>query len=319
MSDDIIQGTGVYIDDIVAPGATGSTGFEPDAAPLDGWLAGPAPEGSGPNSNTWRLAGAADVPPSALATNLDTAFARQPEMIDFLSSYFGKYPFSAAGGIVDDYDGLGFALENQTRPIYSKDFFADSFGGNAVVIHEYAHQWFGDSLPLAGWTDIWLNEGFATYAEWLFSEYEGFEGPDFIFNFYASVIPPDDPFWTLPIGDPGPDFLFEFPVYIRGGMTLHALRLEVGDDDFFKILRTWPTVMAGKNVDTATFIRFAERVSGEQLDDLFQEWLYTPSKPEVPAVPAVPAPAAATARTAGRTAVPAVAHAQMVRWGRIVK
>jgi aminopeptidase N len=126
------------------------------------------------------------------------------------------------------------------------------------------------------------------------------------------VIAPDEPFWTLPIGDPGPEQLFDDPVYLRGAMTLHALRLEVGDVDFFKILRTWPKVMTGKNVDTAAFVRFAERVSGQQLDDLFQTWLYEPSKP------AVPAPAAA-ARTAVATAVPVVAHAQMVRWGLTLK
>jgi hypothetical protein len=126
------------------------------------------------------------------------------------------------------------------------------------------------------------------------------------------VIAPDEPFWTLPIGDPGPEQLFDDPVYLRGAMTLHALRLEVGDVDFFKILRTWPKVMAGKNVDTAAFIGFAERVSGEQLDDLFEAWLYEPSKP---AVPAVPAPLAASARTAAATAVPVIAHAQLVRWG----
>jgi aminopeptidase N len=105
-----------------------------------------------------------------LGTNIDASFARQPEILDFLASYFGKYPFSAAGGIVDDYNRLGFALENQTRPIYAKEFFGDPIGADAVVVHEYAHQWFGDNLPLAGWTDIWLDEGFATYAEWLWSE-----------------------------------------------------------------------------------------------------------------------------------------------------
>ena len=96
----------------------------------------------------------------------------QPEIIKFQPDIFGRYPFSAAGGIVDDVAGLGFALENQTRPIYARGFFTDPLSGDSVVVHELAHQWYGDSLTVANWRDIWLNEGFATYAEWLWSERE---------------------------------------------------------------------------------------------------------------------------------------------------
>ena len=99
------------------------------------------------------------------------------------------------------------------------------------------------------------------------------------FDFYASVIPADDSFWQLTIGDPGPDDLFDGPVYVRGAMTLQALRNEVGDDAFFRILRRWAAVHAGGNVRTGQFIRLAERISGQQLDDLFETWLFTPEKP----------------------------------------
>lgn len=314
MNDSSIQGAGVFVDDIVGPNGSGSTGFEPDADTSDGWVAQPNDPGGIANPNTWRLAAAVDVPPG-IGANVDASFGRQPEIVAFLSGFFGAYPFRAAGGIVDDLEGLGFALENQTRPIYAKEFFGDTIGGDAVIVHEYAHQWFGDNLPLAGWQHIWLNEGFATYAEWLWSEYEGFGTADEIFGFYTSVIPPDSPFWALPIGDPGPDLLFDEAVYLRGGMTLHALRLEVGDTDFFKILKLWPKVMAGKNVSTPQFIDFAERVSGEQLDDLFEAWLFTPE------MPAMPVPLAATARTAAvsTATAPAVARAQMLRWGLATK
>jgi aminopeptidase N len=166
---------------------------------------------------------------------------------------------------------VGFALENQTRPTYSPFFF---FGGPAdwVVVHELAHQWYGDSLALYRWQHIWLNEGFATYAEWLWSEREGDATAQEIFD-SLTLIPRDDFFWELEIGDPGPIALFDFPVYARGAMTLHALRTEVGDDTFFAILQAWSRTQRNGTVTTREFIRLAERLSGQQLDDLFDVWL----------------------------------------------
>ena len=108
-------------------------------------------------------------------------------------------------------------------------------------MHELAHQWFGDYVAVHHGSDIWLNEGFATYAEWLWSEREGFGTVQDNFDFWYEEAfgDPEDPFWDLVIGDPGPVQLFDFPVYIRGAMTLQQLRLEVGDGDFFRILRQW--------------------------------------------------------------------------------
>ena len=173
---------------------------------------------------------------------------------------------------------LGFALETQTRPVYSPDFFDTPENGDSVVVHELTHQWTGDSLALGGWQHIWLNEGFATYAEWLWSEREGLGTAQQIFDNFATI-PADDPFWTLPIGDPGPDHLFEIPVYWRGGMTLHALRLQIGDRDFFRLLKRWVRLHSGGNVTTPEFIALAERISGQDLGDFFQTWLFTPAKP----------------------------------------
>ena len=206
------------------------------------------------------------------------SLARQGEMLNFLEEQFGSYPFSAGGGVVDDYDELFFALETQTRPVYSKYFFSTPEGGDAVLIHELAHQWYGDSVAVAEWKHIWLNEGFATYAEWLWSEDQGFRKAQEIFDELYSR-PAEDPFWSVVIGDPGPELLFDGAVYDRGAMTLHALRLEVGDEDFFQILQTWARRKAGGNGTSSQFINMAERISGEQLDDLFQAWLFTGSKP----------------------------------------
>ena len=155
--------------------------------------------------------------------------------LDLLGGSFGPYPFNTAGGIVAHQDDLLFALETQTRPVYSKLFWLDSQGnpvnGDSVVVHELAHQWFGDDVALGRWQDIWLNEGFATYAEWLWAEHEGQGTPQEIFKATYDSIPADDPFWQLKIGDPGVDHLFDEPVYARGAMAVQALRNEVGDDD----------------------------------------------------------------------------------------
>ena len=297
-SDDIVQGRGVYVDDVTVSTGEGTTSFEADGDTMDGWSVLGAPAGSELNPNDWIVGTTADLPPSP-GEIAEGSFARQAEIIDFLSDNFGRYPFSAAGGIVDDVEGLGFALENQTRPIYARDFFDDPVNGDSVVVHELAHQWYGDSLAVERWQHIWLNEGFATYAEWLWSEREGLGTAQEIFDFFTSVIPADDPFWALTIGDPGPDELFNFAVYARGAMTLHALRQQVGDDDFFRILRRWARSQAGGNVSTDEFIALAERVAGQQLDELFEVWLFTPGKP------AVPAPAAAARSSAGAAAVAA--------------
>ncbi len=205
------------------------------------------------------------------------SLARQPEVVEHLSGLFGPYPFTAAGGIVDDVPELAFALENQTRPIYSPSFFTDPVSGETVVVHELAHQWFGDHRPLARWTDIWLNEGFATYAEWLWDEREGRGTAQERFA-AETARPADDPFWTVRIGDPGPEGLFDEAVYVRGAMTVHALRTAIGDEAFFRLLPQW-TGRAAQPASRAEFVALAEEVSGQELDGLFTTWLDTPRKP----------------------------------------
>jgi len=279
-SDNVVQHDGVFVDDIVVSTGEGSTSFEDDGDPLDGWTTPGAPEGSEPNPNDWIVGTVADLPPT-FAERVQASFTKQPEIIAFLEDLFGDYPFSAAGGIVDSTDELQFALETQTRPIYAKLIFYDPLEGDAVVVHELAHQWVGDKLALAAWQHIWLNEGFAFYAEWLWSEREGLGTAQEIFDFYYEVIPADDPFWSVPIGDPGPDALFDFAVYARGAMTLHQLRLSVGDETFFEILRAWGESRRRSNVTTDDFIRLAERIAGQELSPLFDTWLFTTTKPEL--------------------------------------
>ena len=302
VSDGSVQGVGVVVDDVVVSTGTGTTSFENDGDTFDGWTVPGPPEGSPPNEDDWIAATVAELPPSP-GEVAESSFARQPEVIAFEASIFGPYPFSAAGGVVDDID-VGFALENQTRPIYSAGFFGNQLDADSVVVHEIAHQWYGDSLAVAAWQHIWLNEGFATYAEWLWSEREGLGTVDEIFRFFFTAIPRDDPFWSITIGDPGPENLFDFSVYIRGAMTLHILRQTIGDDVFFDLLRSWATLHAGGNVTTDQFIALAESLSGQQLDGLFQTWLFTGVKPSRPLQPD-------TIAEGGR--LPAVVAAQVQR------
>jgi aminopeptidase N len=210
-------------------------------------------------------------------------FAAQPDVVAFLSSVFGPYPFDQAGGIADDTATLEFALENQTRPIYPLWAFeepADPY----VVVHELAHQWYGDSVALERWADIWLNEGFATYAEWLWDEHAGGATPQAQFDAYLALDPTSE-LWGVEIANPGPANIFSGAIYVRGAMTLQALRTEVGDEAFFAILRGWAGENAGRNVTTAEFTAYAERVSGQDLDALFDTWIYTADKPAGVLVP----------------------------------
>ncbi|MET7328611.1 M1 family metallopeptidase [Nonomuraea sp. NPDC005650] len=203
---------------------------------------------------------------------LDKLYKVSGEVTDYWSTVFGPYPFSSTGGIVDDY-AAGYALENQTKPLYG-GFEPDE----VIMAHELAHQWFGDSLTIKRWKDLWLNEGFATYAEWLWQEHKGTKTADAIFNeFHAR--PASDPIWAYPPGRAKPTDLFNASVYTRGGMTLHALRKEIGDETFFRLLKTWTAEHRYGHVTTEEFIDLAEQLSGKNLRTLFDAWLFQPHRP----------------------------------------
>jgi aminopeptidase N len=219
--------------------------------------------------------------PRATYDRVAASFAREPEILQFLSGYFGPYPFRAAGGIVDADGEWDYALENQGRPIYTPQDFDTPQDGDSVVVHELTHQWYGDSVAVDRWRDIWLNEGFATYAEWLWSEHEGLGTVQKNFEqVYAT--PATAALWKAKVADPGPPNLFIGAVYNRGAMTVQALRLAVGDKAFFRILRSWAQTHRNGNGTTAQFIALAERLSGRDLGALFTTWLYTTSKPAHP-------------------------------------
>ncbi|MCW5874570.1 MAG: M1 family metallopeptidase [Anaerolineales bacterium] len=203
-------------------------------------------------------------------------FGRTPEMIALFNELVGPYPFEVTGVIVHDID-FGFALETQTMSV-----FGSGFTDEYVVAHELAHQWFGNSVGLNCWQDLWLNEGFATYMSALWNEHAYGEQAlhDEIRMYYLQVAL-SGPF-AAPPGHPGADDLFNFGVYYRGALALHALRERVGDETFFAILQTYYARFRDSNAVTADFVAVAQEVSGQDLQEFFDAWLYAKDVPDIP-------------------------------------
>jgi aminopeptidase N len=197
-----------------------------------------------------------------------------PEIIDFESRFFGPYPFDSAGSIINEIPADYAALETQTRPTYA--FPPDRL----TVVHEMAHQWFGDSVGLTRWPEIWLNEGFATWAEWFFVERHGGPSAAKVFQRLYRRPASDRGFWEPPSGRPGtPGHLFGTSVYRRGGLTLQALRMKIGTATLLTILRDWTERHRHGNATIPQFTALAEEVSGQDLHAFFNAWLYQRGKP----------------------------------------
>jgi aminopeptidase N len=222
----------------------------------------------GPHGMPLRTYHPTDVTEEELA-----AFERTPEMIEFFESRFGPYPFECFGAVIS-YESIGGALETQTLPVYSRG------SSEGTVAHELAHQWFGDCVSPARWSDMWLNEGFATYAGWLWREHVG--GAE---AYAAQNLRTYDMLRRNEIGppaDPGVENLFSGRVYVRGAWVLHSLRREVGDEVFFQILRTWVESKHMGNGSTEDFLAHCDDVSGRDLAAMFQGVLFDPLVPVVP-------------------------------------
>jgi len=217
------------------------------------------------------------------------AAARTAEMLTFLSSWFGRFPFATYGVLAPD-DGLsGLAFEAQTFSVFAPDVFSDPRQASAVLAHEMAHQWFGDWVSPASWEETWLNEGFATYAEWLWSDAAlGVPLHRNVESAHAAATA--EP--AQGAADPGRDAMFSRAVYERGALTLHALRLTVGDEAFVQILRTYLDRFGGETASTADFVAVASKVAGRDLTRFFASWL-GPGEP--PPLPGGEAPAVGSA------------------------
>lgn len=200
--------------------------------------------------------------------------AKLPEIVNFFSGLYGAYPFDSAGSAVDYAPELGYALETQSRPIYA--FVPDL----TTVVHETAHQWFGNSVGLQRWPQIWLNEGFATWSEWYYAERHGRRSAGDLFRRLYRVPASNQSFWNPPPARPGsPKNLFATSTYVRGGMALEALRQKIGTRTMLRLLRRWTTSHRHGSATIGEFEALAETLSGRDLDSLFRRWLYKRGKP----------------------------------------
>lgn len=218
--------------------------------------------------------------PPALARRVLHDFEPVGRMLESFQGMFGPYPFPSYTVVVTE-DPLEIPLEAQAMATFGSSH-ADGHGGSErLVAHELAHQWFGNSVGLASWSDIWLNEGFACYAEWLWSEASGgmSAAAHARIHHAALRLTPGQ----LLIGDPGPDSMFDDRVYKRGACLLHALRLRLGDDTFFDLLRAWARENRFRTVVSADFEALAERYAQEPLGGFFDAWLRQPRVPSLTA------------------------------------
>jgi aminopeptidase N len=218
------------------------------------------------------------VPEDAL-DGYQRSFGRQREMVDYFSEVFGPYPFDRYTAVVTD-DDLEIPLESQSLSTFGRNFLTGEWSEVRLVAHELAHQWFGNAVTLREWKDIWLHEGFACYAEWLWSEAAGHDSCDEHAQHYHARLAklPQD----LLLADPGPDLMFDDRVYKRGALTLHALRRVIGDESFFGLLREWVARHDGGTVSTADFEALAEELTGRELTPIFDAWLREERLPELP-------------------------------------
>ncbi|WP_220818767.1 MULTISPECIES: M1 family metallopeptidase [Streptomyces] len=217
---------------------------------------------------------------SAMDTTADmdeedaAVLGRFPEIMEWAERRFGPYPFASAGLIVDQAADVPYALETQTRPTIPAGIFHTT-----NVVHELAHQWFGNSVTPRTWRDMWLNEGFATYAEWLWTEdHDGASAQDHFDRNHAKAA--DDDEWDFPPADPpsAADISGQ-PVYVRGAMVIHKVRQALGDEGFRSLVRGWTLRHRHGHASTDDFTAYVEATAGRDLDSIWDSWLHGHGKP----------------------------------------
>ncbi|HSL43987.1 MAG TPA: M1 family metallopeptidase [Anaerolineales bacterium] len=229
---------------------------------------------SGPNGMTIRNYFTVDLPSSQRIQ-----FNILPAAIDFFDDLFGPYPFEEYGVVIAHGDGFcqttETALETQSMSLHCPTPFMTS---EWVIVHELAHQWFGDSVSLENWKDIWLKEGMATYAEWLWDAKGDPAAMQRVIKSqklsYFDV--------PSPVAEPDANNLYTGDSYTGGAFVFHALRMEVGDEAFFEILRAYTERYRDRHAGTDEFIALTEEVSGKDLQSFFDAWLFSDKLPKIP-------------------------------------
>jgi aminopeptidase N len=215
--------------------------------------------------------------PARLRGNFEHDFARQPQMMQLFIELFGPYPLATGYTVVVTDDPLDIPLEAQGISIFGANHCDGTRASERLIAHELAHQWFGNSVTAGQWRDIWLHEGFACYAEWLWSEASGGPRADELAGQHHAELraQPQD----LLLADPGAQDMFDDRVYKRGALTLHALRGQLGDADFFALLKDWAARHRHGTAVTDDFTGLAANYADRSLRPLWDAWLYSPSVP----------------------------------------
>ncbi|OBF40769.1 peptidase M1 [Mycobacterium sp. ACS1612] len=217
------------------------------------------------------------VLPERLRDNFDNDFADQQKMMKLFTKLFGPYPLASGYTVVVTDDDLEIPLEAQGISIFGANHCDGEGGAERLIAHELAHQWFGNSVTAKRWRHIWLHEGFACYAEWLWSEHSGGRTADEWARHYHQRLA-DSP-QDLLLADPGPRDMFDDRVYKRGALTLHVLRHHIGDESFFALLQDWTARYRHSTAVTDDFTGLAANYAHESLRPLWDAWLYSTPVP----------------------------------------
>ncbi|MFD7549061.1 M1 family metallopeptidase [Streptomyces sp. NPDC059816] len=217
--------------------------------------------------------------PAHLFPKFTRDFAGQPRMMDLFEELFGPYPFDEYTVVIAD-EELDVPVEAQGLSLFGTNHVDGAGGSERLIAHELAHQWFGNSVSIADWRHIWLNEGLAKYAEWLWSERSGGRTTTELAGTAHRMLAshPQD----LLLADPGRAHMFDDRLYERGGLTVHALHRALGDGAFFRMLRGWAARHRGGAVSTAAFAAHAAQYADRPLDDLFGAWVHGTELPPPP-------------------------------------